>query len=170
MVLKNEKLPEINSMETKYYSLGQIDNNRLINILKILFGIACIAISLFWIRFNITSIATTGTLWITVIFLTVFGIYMIWAGMGRATRFIEIGSDIIRLKKNAIIQTAEIKADSVEKIEILPLNIIFFQKSEKRILLRLGTMYHEQNEAILDEIIVFAERNNIPYEIIEEKI
>ena len=58
----------------------------------------------------------------------------------------------------------------IEKIELFPLNLIFFLKSKKRILLRFGTTYHEINEKIKDEILSFAESNKIPLEIIEEKL
>jgi hypothetical protein len=50
------------------------------------------------------------------------------------------------------------------------LNIVFFLKSDKRILLRFGTTYFETNEKIISEISSFAERNNIPVEVIEEKL
>ena len=43
-------------------------------------------------------------------------------------------------------------------------------KSQKRILLRFGTTNNETNEKIVDAIIDFAELNNIPFEIIEEKL
>ncbi|MFA5819758.1 MAG: hypothetical protein WC854_10855 [Bacteroidales bacterium] len=157
-------------MEIKYFSLGTSENNRLVNIIRIVFGVVCIAVAIYWFSFNIKSLKADGTLWITIIFLTGFGFYQIWSGLGRATRFIEIAPDYIRLKKNPILPPLKMSSGEIEKIELFPLNLIFFLKSKKRILLRFGTTYHEINEKIKDEILSFAESNKIPLEIIEEKL
>ena len=157
-------------MEIKHFSLGTNENNRLVKIIRILFGVVCIAVAIYWLSFNIKSLKADGTLWITIIFLTGFGFYQIWSGLGRATRFIEIASDHIRLKKNPILPPVEMSSGEIEKIELFPLNLILFLKSKKKILLRFGTTYHETNEKVKDEILSFAETNNIPLEIIEEKI
>ncbi|MCX6320270.1 MAG: hypothetical protein NTX93_00470 [Bacteroidia bacterium] len=157
-------------MEIKYFSFDTSENNRLVKIIRILFGVVCIAVAIYWFSFNIKSLKVDGTLWITIIFLTGFGFYQIWSGLGRATRFIEIAPDYIRLKKNPILPPIEMSTGEIEKIELFPLNLIFFLKSKKRILLRFGTTYHEINEKIKDEILSFAESNNIPLEVVEEKI
>ena len=154
----------------KHFSLGTVENNRIIKTIRIFFGLVCLIVAIFWINFNITTLKTDWTLWITIIFLVTFGFYQIWAGLGYATRYIEIGSNAISLKKNAIMPHVEMAASDIEKIEIFPLNVIFFLKSKKRILLRFGTTFHDQNELVLDEIIEFTESNNIPFEVIEEKI
>jgi Zn-dependent protease with chaperone function len=157
-------------MEMKHFYLGTVENNKLIKIFRILFGVVCITVAVFWLIFNIKALKTDGTLWITIVFLSGFGFYQIWSGLGFATRFIEIGSREIRLKKNSILAPVHIVAGDIERVEIFPLNVVFYMKSNKRILLRFGTTYHEVNEKILDEIIGFTETNNIPMEVIEEKI
>jgi hypothetical protein len=157
-------------MENKYFSLGTSENNNVVKIIRIAFGVVCIAIAIFWLIFNFRLLKSNGTLWITIIFLLLFGFYQIWAGLGRATRFIEIGNDHIRLKKNPILPHVELSAGEIEKIELFPLNLIFFMKSKKRILLRFGITFYETNEKVKDEILCFAESNNIPLEIVEEKI
>ena len=60
-------------------------------------------------------------------------------------------------------------AGEIENIEIFPLNVIFFLKSKKRVMLRFGTTYYDQNEIILDEIIAFADSNNITFEVISRE-
>ena len=135
-------------MEKKYFSLGTSENNRLVKIIRIVFGVVCLAVAIFWLIFNIKSLKADGTLWITIIFLSAFGFYQIWSGLGRATTFIEIGTDNIRLKKNPILPNVEMSAGEIEKIEFFPLNVIFFLKSKKRILLRFGTTYYETNEKV----------------------
>jgi len=153
-------------MAKKYFSFGTVENNRIIKLIRIVFGIVCAGVAIYWLNFNFRALNTDWTLWITIIFLIGFGFYQIWTGMGRANRFIEIDKDTIRLKKNAVMPPVLMRAVEIEKIDIFPLNVIFWIKSRKRILLRFGTTYYDQ----LDEIISFAESNNIPFEVIEDKI
>jgi hypothetical protein len=157
-------------MEKKYFSLSPVENNLIIKLIRIVFGIVCVGVAVFWLNFNFSALNSDWTLWITIIFLSGFGFYQILSGLGRATRFIEIDKNIIRLKKNAVIPPVLMRAEEIENIEIFPLNVIFCLKSKKRILLRFGTTYYDQNEIILDEIIAFADSNNITFEVIEEKI
>jgi len=157
-------------MDIKYYTLGGTSTNKFEKIIRIIFGLVCIAISAFWFSFNINALKADGTLWITVVFLSAFGFYQIWSGLGRTIRFIEIGSGLIRLKKNTILPAINIKADQIERIEVFPFNLIFYLRSQKKIMLRFGASYQETNEKIKDEILIFGESNNIPVEFIEERI
>ena len=157
-------------MEKKYFSLGTSENNRFVKIFQVVSGVVCLAVAIFWLIFNIRSLKADGTLWITIIFLSGFGLYQIWSGLGRAIRFIETGPDFIRLKKNPILSPVEMPAGEIERIELFPLNLIFFLKSKKRILLRFGTTYYETNEKVKDEILGFAESNKILLEIIMEEL
>jgi hypothetical protein len=157
-------------MELKYFPLGTSENNRIVKIFRVIFGVACTGVAVYWLIFNINSLKTDGTLWITIIFLTGFGLFQVWSGIGRATRFIEIGPGKIRLKKNSVLSAIEISAGEIEKIEIYPLNVIFFLKSKKRIMLRFGTTFHDINETIKEEVLYFSESNTIPSEIIREEI
>jgi hypothetical protein len=171
--MKSEK--EINcrkqiDMENKYFLLGTGDTNKIIKIFQIIFGVACLSIAFFWLSFNLKTIASDGTLWITLIFLSGFGTYQILAGFGRATRFIEIGNHFIILKKNSILPPVNVQAKEIENIELFPLSVRFFLKTKRTILLRLGTTFYEINEKIKDEILNFARTNQIPVEIIEEKL
>ena len=72
-------------MDNKYFALSSVENNRLVKIVQIVFGIVCIFIAIFWLIFNIKSIKSDWALWITIIFLAGFGFYQIWAGAGKAT-------------------------------------------------------------------------------------
>ena len=157
-------------MEKKYFSLSSVENNKLVKIVQIVFGILCLAVAIYWLIFNIHLSKADKTLWITILFLSGFGLYMIWSGLGRATRFIEISSDQIRLKKTILLPPVELPSEEMQKIEIFPFNLIFFLKTKKRIILRLSTTYTETNEKIKDELIIFGELNSINVEFVEEKI
>lgn len=157
-------------METRYFTLGNVEKNRLVNVIRVLFGAMCIAVAAFWLIFKINSIESFGSVLITILFLTGFGFYQIWAGIGKAERFIEIGKDKIVLKKHIFFQQELIPAEETEKIEFFPLKIIFLLKSGRKVLLRLGAMYYESNEMIIDVIIKYAEENRISTEIIREEI
>ena len=157
-------------MEMKHFSLSTSETNTLVKIISIVFGVVCIAVAVFWLTFSFQSLKTDGTLYITIIFLSGFGFYQIWSGLGHTARFVEIGSDNIRIKKNPILPPALMNGSEIEKIELYPLNVIFFLKSKKRFLLRFGTTYQETCNLIMDEILNFAESNKIPLEIMDEKL
>jgi hypothetical protein len=157
-------------MEKKYFALSSVENNLLIKVIQIAFGIVCFAVAVFWLIFNIRSMKTDSTLWITIIFLTGFGFYQVWAGFGKATRFIEISSDKIRFKKTVLLSPVELLPAQIKKIEIFPFNLIFYLKTDKKMLLRFSSSYYETNEKIKDEIIIFGELNSVSVEFIEEKL
>jgi hypothetical protein len=157
-------------METKYFPLDQAANSKMVKILQAVFGILCIGIAAFWLIFNLRSINTAKTSWVTIIFIGGFGLYQLYAGLGKVTSFIEITSDKIRIKKNFILPVLLILVEEIQKIEIYPFNLIFFLKSGKKIILRLGATYQEINEKIKDEILIFAEQNSINAQFVDEKI
>jgi hypothetical protein len=157
-------------MDKKYFSLSPVENGKLVKIIQVAFGIVCIALAVFWLSFNIKSLKADRTLWITVLFLTGFGFYMIWAGIGKAARFVEIEKDKLHLKKTILLPITEISAGVIKKIELFPFKIIFILNADMKITLRLSSSYYETNEKIKDAVLIFAEDNSIELEEIEEKI
>ncbi len=157
-------------MEKKYFTLGASENSRIVKVIQVVFGLVCIVVAVFWLIFNFKIVRNDITIWITILFLTGFGIYEIMAGFGKATRFIEIDTAEISIKRNPLLPAKKLHADDLEKIELLPLNVVFYLKTNRRILLRFGTTYHETNEKIVEKIISFAETNNISIEAIDEKL
>lgn len=157
-------------MRKNYFPLGVTEDNRFIKILRLLFGAACIGLAVWWINFNIRSNMTIWSLWLAIPFMAGFGLYQVWAGLGRTTRFIVIDRDYILIKKNSILSPVNIKAAETAKIDIYPLSVVFSAGSGKKFLLRFGTVNYETNEKIVDEIVRFAEENNIQYQVREEEI
>jgi hypothetical protein len=163
-------LAEIKLMETKQFSLGPSENSASIKIIRFLFGLVCIAIALFWLIFNIRAVKADRTLWITVLFLSGFGFYQIWAGLGRTTRFIRIGNEKIILKKNSLLPLKEMSSIEIKKIEVFPLNLKFYFHQGGKTILRFGTTYIDNIEPIKSEIVEFAAVNNIELETIAEEL
>lgn len=157
-------------MEKKYFALSSGENNKIVKIIQVIFGFVCFAVAGFWLMFNIKAMKADKTLWITIIFLSGFGFYQIWTGLGKAARYIEISMDKIRIKKTILLPPVILSHDDIQKIEIYPLNLIFFLQSQKKMFLRFGATYQETNEQIKDEIILFAEKNSIIAEFVEEKL
>ncbi len=157
-------------MERNYFPLGNTDDNRMVKIMQIVFGAACVGMAVWWGNFNLRSSKTDLTLWITICFLTGFGFYLIWTGLGKAARYIIINQEDIIVKKNSFLSPVNIKAGETGRIDIYPLSIVFFDKADKKYLLRFGTVNYETNEKIVDKIIEFAQENNIQYEVKEEEL
>lgn len=157
-------------METRYFSLGPSDSGIAIKIIRIIFGLVCIAIAVFWLIFNIRSVQSDRSLWVTVLFLTGFGLYQVLAGLGRTMRFIQIESDRILLKKNSLLPVSEMKSSEISKIEVYPLNLIFYFHKGARKILRFGTAFSDVIDPVKVEIENFAEFNNIAVEIVTEEL
>ncbi len=163
-------LPEIKVMENQYFSLSPVDNNKLVKFIQVAFGVVCIGIAVFWLIFNIRSLKSDSSLWLTILFLTGFGFYMIWSGIGKAARFIEIRTGSVRIKKTILLPLTEMPAADIKKIELFPFKLIFHLKTDKKITLRLSSTYYETNENIKDAVLVFAEENTIDLQEVAEKI
>ena len=157
-------------METNYFQLGNSDKNRFVNVLKIIFGVVCIAVGVYWIIYKIDVPEKTGSAWVTILFMLGFGAYEIFSGLGKAERFIEIGKATIRLKKSIFLPAKNIETSEIDRIEIFPLKIIFYLKREDRLTLRFGTTYYETNEKIIDSLVKLAKQNQIDMELIKEEI
>ena len=157
-------------MEKNYFPLGDAEDNKVVKLLRIIFGISCITVAAWWVYYSINAGGGKITLWVTIGFMLAFGFYQIRSGLGRAERYITIASKDITIRKNSLLAPATITSDETESIEIYPLSIIFYRRNKKKLLLRLGTVHYETNEKIIDELVKFAEANNILYRVIEEKI
>jgi len=157
-------------METKYFLLGTSETSTIIKIIRIFFGLACIIIAIFWMIFSIRSVGSDRTIWISVLFLSAFGIYQLWAGFGQASRFIEIGNDKIILKKSSFLPLKQIQASDIKRKDVFPLSLIFYLRDGGKTTLRFGTTYTDNIVPVMNEIEQFASANHIDLERIAEEI
>lgn len=147
-----------------------MEDNKIVKILRIALGAACILVAAWWLYFSLEATVSNSTMWITVAFMAAFGFYQIWAGMGKATRFIKVDGESITVKKDSLLSPVSIKASDISKLDIYPLSVVFNRKADKKFLLRFGAVNYETNGKIVDELIRFAEEKGISYEVIEEEI
>jgi hypothetical protein len=151
-------------METQYFSLELHRSNKLTKIFQLVFGIICAGVAVIWLILNLSTMKMTLGLAITVLFLLGFAYYQIVSGLGHADKFIEVGGDKIRMKKNSIFPVEEVRADEVENVVIFPINIVFMLRSKKKIMLRFGTTYTDIINPAKDAIENFCQRNSLSYE------
>jgi hypothetical protein len=150
--------------------LEQKDNSRIIRILQIAFGIVCIILGMFWVIFNFSTIKGSGSGWITILFITSFGIYQILSGIGKTSKYIQTDGHIIIIKQHALLPAVDLKAPEIEKIDLYPLSTWFILKTGKRIILRFGTSYPGIIKPVEDSIIEYGKVNGIKMEVKKEEI
>jgi energy-converting hydrogenase Eha subunit C len=157
-------------MENNHFSLEVNKSNKLTRIFQLVFGIICAVVALIWLILNISSLRSNGTLVITIIFLLGFAYYMVNSGLGHGEKFIEISKNTIKLRKNSIFPVRVLSASAIERIEIFPLNIVFFLRSGKTVFLRFGTTYTDIIDPVRKRIKTFCEGNNIVLEFKNEEL
>jgi len=145
--------------ETRY-NIDLHEDNKPGKILRIIFGVACLAVSV-WYMYSIRgTVSSTGSAWIATAFLLLFGMWMIASGLGYTRRYITVGEDRIILRQEfyrppAILTTATLKA-----VEFKPLTIVF-RTTSGSISLRLGTYYPEHTATVIGAVEEFCKHNNI---------
>lgn len=157
-------------MDIKHFPLGTNKSGRFIAVVRIAFGIVCLLVAAYYLFMLQGRDQTAGSAATATIFLVLFGAYLIWAGAGRAYRFIEISDDFVKMKRDIFRSPVVINGKDLSKIDFYPMNILFHITSGKTILLRFGSMFHETNDQIRDTLMKFAEKLNIDVEIIEDKL
>jgi hypothetical protein len=170
LIGKKDILQKKQYMERDYFSLEVNKSNKLTKVFQLIFGIVCALIALFWLFLNINSVKTNGGLLLTIVFLLGFAYYQINSGLSHGEKYIEISQTALKLKKNSIIPAQELKASDIKKIEIFPLNVVFFLRSGKTVFLRFGTTYADIINSVRNRIETFCEGNKIPLEFKNEEL
>jgi len=156
-------------MEKKLFYLEQHESTKFTNAFHVVLGILCIVIALYWLIFNFSMVKAGGSLWITLVFLVLFGIYQILAGTGKTKKYISTEPEKIVLKQNSVLPPVELKPSDIEKIELFPLSIYFRMKGRSSIRFRFGLSSPEIIEPVKTEIEEFAGLGNIPMETKDEE-
>lgn len=157
-------------MDRQHFSLEINKGTRLTRFFQVVFGFLCALVAVIWAIMNINTLESNVSLWITIILLLGFAYYQVLSGFGMAEKFIEVGENSIRLKKNSLIPAREMTASEIQKTDIFPLNIKFHLHSGKTQILRFGTTYTDNHEPIIRAVENFCTANNISIEFMTEDI
>lgn len=157
-------------METRYFSLEVNKSNRFARIFQLLFGFICALVAIVWAIVNISTLKSDGALWITIFLLLGFAYFQIISGLGKAEKFIEFSQSSIKLKNSSLFPSRDLSAEGIEKIEAFPLNLVFFLRSGKKVILRFGTTYTDIIDPVRKSIQTFCKGNNIPLEFKTEEL
>ncbi len=157
-------------MDKQYYSLDVNRSNKVTRIFQLVFGALCFVVAVAWLIINMNTVQMTGSVWVTIIFLIVFAYFQVNSGLGRSAKFIELGESTLKLKKNSLLPVRYMNASDIEKIEIFPVNIVFFLKTGKKLNLRFGTTYTDIIEPAKKAIECFCRNNNLKYEFMNETL
>ncbi|MFO7573732.1 MAG: hypothetical protein R6W67_01065 [Bacteroidales bacterium] len=144
----------------KRYSLESRENSRLVKIMQILFGIACIFTAGWWAVYMLKALES-GNYWIATLFMFFFGAFQIYSGLGHASKYIIIGSDTLTIRKTAIGKKQVVTYGEIERIEILPLSVSLILRSGSKLTINFAVTLAGDIDHIKDAIADFGRNNNI---------
>lgn len=148
-------------MDNKYLSLDERPEKGFVSTLMVVFGILCFGTSAWWAYFLFNSPEQQSIYWVATIFLFLFGVYQVYAGLGYARRYIKIDGGKIIIRQNSFIPPRELEAGLISEIIIRSADIVFNYDKDRKIKLKLGIRYPDLGENIKSEIENYAEINKI---------
>jgi len=158
--LKTVNCSEGTDMAETYYSIELNENTRVGRSLRILLGLVCLVVTV-WFMFSIKgTAASVTTSWIAMGFLLLFGLWLIGSGLGFTERYIRIGDKRIVLRQDFYRPPVVFTSSTLIAVEFRPL-VIDFLTGEKKISLRLGTYYPERSAAIMGAVESFCRQHGI---------
>ena len=157
-------------MEGKKISLDPDSKTQFAKLLQIIFGIFCIIASIYFLISGYHPGTSIVTLLVAAVFLLLFGIYQIMAGLGKTQKYFLVKHSGISFKEHSILHVKEIPSDKIEKIELYPLSIKFLLKDSKKIRFRFGISYPEIIDPVKQEVIGFAGDHGIQWIEVPEEI
>ncbi len=154
----------------KKYFLDTGESGKVVRGFQLFFGTVCLAVSFAWLILYPGQVKSGISFWGSLLFLSIFGVYQINAGIGRGRRFIGIEEKRISFKSVPLLPPRLIGFDEIGKVEIFPLSIVLFMKAGRKVTIRLGTTYTDMIGPLKDAIATGAEEMNIPVEFKQEEI
>ncbi len=160
-------------MADTHFSIELNENTRVGKSLRILLGVVCLVVTV-WFIFSVKgTAASVGTAWIAMGFLLLFGLWLIGSGLGLTERYITIGHDRIVLRQDFYRPPVVFTSSSLTAVGFKPV-VIDFYTVNKNVRLRLGTYYPDRTAAIMEAVEKFCllhgiEINRDNQEDMEEK-
>ena len=112
-------------MENIYLSLDERPEKKAVSILMVIFGFLCLGTSGWWAIFIVNTPEQRGSFWIATLFLFLFGLYQIYAGLGYARRYAKINGKIIILRQNSFFSAKQFSTDEISEVAIRSADILF---------------------------------------------
>jgi len=147
-----------------YLNFSERPENLFVRILMVIFGILCLFTSGWWAVYLLKTPNNDKSFWVATLFLFLFGVYQIYAGLGYARRYIKIDGANIEIKQNAFTRASRFNHGMVETVEVRSADILFRLTGAKEYRLKIGIRYPELGEKIRKMVISFAEKNSITLE------
>lgn len=148
-------------MEIRRFNLDLAENDSVSRILKSIFGIICIAVALILSLMIYRSGESTWSTWVAIVFLFLFGVWLLLKATGLTDRYVIITESEIILKDKFYSPALVIKASDLTKTGFGHLKISFFLSGGKVIALRLGTYYRDNSLKLMEAVEEFCNLNGI---------
>jgi len=147
-------------MAETYFSIELNENTRLGRSLRILLGVVCLVVTVWFLISIRGTAASVTTAWIAMAFLLLFGLWLIGSGLGFTERYIRVGDERIVLRQDFYSTPVIFTPASLRAVEFRPL-VIDFLTDEKKVRLKLGTYYPERTASIMEAVEDFCKRHGI---------
>ena len=148
-------------MENTYLALDEKPEKKAVSILMVVFGILCLFFSGWWAIFLIKVPENENSYWFATIFLFLFGLYQVYAGLGYARRYISLKDNNLVIRQNAFLPPLKLSAPLINIIVIRSMDIIFEDEKGEQKKLKLGLRYPDLGEKIKEKVIEFAKIHGI---------
>lgn len=147
-------------MNETRYSIDLHENRRLEKAGRILLGAICLVVT-GWYFCNIIGTPDSGTSsWVAMAFLFLFGLWMIFSGLGYTKRYIIVSDEKITLRQEFYRPPLVFTPGSIRAVEFRPLTIIFTTESGN-VSLRLGTYWPENTAKIMEAVEEFCRQHSV---------
>lgn len=147
-------------MAETYFSIELNENTRLGRSLRILLGVLCLVVTVWFLISIRGTAASVTTAWIAMTFLLLFGLWLIGSGLGFTERYIRVGDERIVLRQDFYSTPVIFTPSKLRAVEFRPL-VIDFLTDEKKVRLKLGTYYPERTASIMEAVEDFCKRHGI---------
>lgn len=148
-------------MEEQTILMGEREDKLLVRIIVIIFGILCIFTGGWWAIFLIRYPDNEKIFWAGSIFLLLFGIYQIYAGLGFARRYVTRKNGVIIIRQNGLLPARKIQSGNITQLEIRNHDMVFHMNDSTRFRVKLGLKYPDLGQRVSVFIMEYAEANKI---------
>jgi len=151
-------------MEARKISLDLHDNTKFTRFFQVVFGIFCLAVSV-WFLFKLFETQTlAGANTIAVVFLFLIGVWELASGFGFTGKYIIVSGESLTLKHNNFSKPLVVKPADLEMVIFKPVSFVFVFRSGEKTTIKLGIYYRERSVEILESIEEFCKINQVSVE------